>query len=476
MQKQIKYAFLIVLFVFTNIVHANNTIQFSKITNISNFSILPAVGVGQDGSIYVCETGQSVQQIQKFSSTGSLITTWGGYGHGNGQFQIPNGVAFDLTGNVLISEFYNSRFQKFDTSGGFVQAYGTYGSSDGQFINITGITTDGSGNIYVADSGNYRIQKFNASGVFLTKWSSYGVGPDQSNYSPSIAADSSGNVYISEPSNYRITKYSSTGSFLARWGSYGTGNGQFNYISGLAIDSTGNVFVSDKNNNTVQKFSSLGIFLDKWDITNPEDNSSLRPDAIATDTSGNLIITNNANDLLIKGTINFTGSLQVSIQPQGAISAGAQWNVDNGSWQNSGTTLSNIATGTHTVYFKTTDGWTAPQNQSVTISANQTTDSTGTYIQQTYTGSLQVNILPQSAVTAGAQWNLDNGSWQNSGTTLSNITTGANTVYFKITNGWTAPQNQSVTILANQTSTINANYTSTQGRNLSSVVNLLLNQ
>lgn len=465
---------VIALFLYTPIAYASNSIQFLKITNISNYPILPAVGVSQEGSIYVCETSQSIQRIQKFSSTGSLITTWGSYGHGNGQFQMPNGIAFDLTGYILISEFYNSRFQKFDASGGFIQAYGTYGSGDGQFINLTGITTDGNGNIYVADSGNYRIQKFNSAGVFLAKWSSYGVGPDQSNYSPAIAADVSGNVYISEPSNYKIKKYSSTGSVLTSWGSYGTGEGQFNYIGGLAIDSTGNIFVSDKNNNTVQKFSSAGAFLGKWDIINPDNGSSLRPDAIAIDTGGNLIITNNANAILVKGIINFTGSLQVNILPQSAISAGAQWNVDNGSWQNSGTTLSNITTGTHTVYFKTTNGWTAPQNQSVTISSNQTTNATGTYIQQTYTGSLQVNIQPQGAINAGAQWNIDNGPWQNSATTLSNITTGIHNVNFKDTAGWSKPTSQNVTIQQNQTSSINANYTSDNFKNSCSAIILLL--
>ena len=33
-----------------------------------------------------------------------------------------------------------------------------------------------------------------------------------------------------------------------------------------------------------------------------------------------------------------TGSLQVTISPQGAIDAGAQWRVEGGAWQNSGNT------------------------------------------------------------------------------------------------------------------------------------------
>jgi len=38
---------------------------------------------------------------------------------------------------------------------------------------------------------------------------------------------------------------------------------------------------------------------------------------------------------------------------------------------------------------------------------------------------VNVTINPSAAVSAGALWNLDGGSWQSSGTTLSNITTGS---------------------------------------------------
>jgi hypothetical protein len=75
-----------------------------------------------------------------------------------------------------------------------------------------------------------------------------------------------------------------------------------------------------------------------------------------------------------------TGSMQVSLAPAGAVSAGAQWQVDGGAWQNSVATVSGLSIGSHPVVFKTVSGWTTPGNQNVTVNANQTTPATGTYV------------------------------------------------------------------------------------------------
>jgi len=74
-----------------------------------------------------------------------------------------------------------------------------------------------------------------------------------------------------------------------------------------------------------------------------------------------------------------TGSLQVTIEPEQARNAGAQWRVDGGNWMNSGDTLTGIVTGAHTLTFLAVSGWDAPSNQPVTIQASQTASTTGTY-------------------------------------------------------------------------------------------------
>ena len=144
-----------------------------------------------------------------------------------------------------------------------------------------------------------------------------------------------------------------------------------------------------------------------------------------------------------------TGSLTVTISPDGAVSAGALWNVNGGSWQGSGTTVSGLTVGSHTVAFNTIPGWNTPAAQTVTIANGQTTPAGGLYIQQT--GSLTVTISPADAVSAGALWNVDGGSWQGSGTTFSGLTVGSHTVAFNTIPGWNTPAPQTVTIANGQT-------------------------
>jgi len=73
------------------------------------------------------------------------------------------------------------------------------------------------------------------------------------------------------------------------------------------------------------------------------------------------------------------GSLQVTVTPAGAITAGAQWQVDGGVWQNSGATVGNLPVGEHTASFNTVNGWTTPANQTVSIKANSVAKAKGTY-------------------------------------------------------------------------------------------------
>ncbi|MCP4348778.1 MAG: hypothetical protein GY795_25145, partial [Desulfobacterales bacterium] len=60
----------------------------------------------------------------------------------------------------------------------------------------------------------------------------------------------------------------------------------------------------------------------------------------------------------------------------------------------SGAVVPDLGAGTHTVTFKTTDGWTAPPDQTVSISADVTKVISGTYtIKETYTLADAIVIL-----------------------------------------------------------------------------------
>ena len=62
-----------------------------------------------------------------------FLLKWGSFGSGDGQFNFPNGVAVDPSGNVYVADAYNNRIQKFTGSGAFITKWGSFGSGDGQF-------------------------------------------------------------------------------------------------------------------------------------------------------------------------------------------------------------------------------------------------------------------------------------------------------------------------------------------------------
>ncbi|MBN2139043.1 MAG: lamin tail domain-containing protein [Sedimentisphaerales bacterium] len=154
--------------------------------------------------------------------------------------------------------------------------------------------------------------------------------------------------------------------------------------------------------------------------------------------------------------IEIVGSLTASILPSEAVTAGGQWRVDGSEWQNSGVTFADLAAGPHTVEYKSITGWTAPSSEVVQVNDGELTSTSGTYIRQT--GSLQVSISPSEAVTAGAQWRVDGGTWQDSGATVSGLVVGSHTVEYKPTTGWTEPGSEVVQVNNGATTTANGTY------------------
>ena len=304
------YLFVIMFFM-PSLALSEETYKFERMwPNIQQpwfFNSPHGIAIDVGGNIYVADEGNN--RIQKFSPDGALITRWGSYGIGDGQFNRPSCIAIDGNGNVYVTE-WNSRIQKFTANGEFITKWGSYGSGDGQFIGgLIGIAADSSGNIYVVDSGNYRIQKFSSDGTFITKWGSYGSGDGEFDWKEGkagIAIDGSGNVYVVDSGNFRIQKFSSNGMFLSKWGSEGSGDGEFGLACGIAIDVSGSVYVTDADfsNHLIQKFNANGEFITKWGSHGPGDGEIGAPYGIAVDSSGNIYMTDSFNNRIQKFTAN----------------------------------------------------------------------------------------------------------------------------------------------------------------------------
>jgi DNA-binding beta-propeller fold protein YncE len=109
-------------------------------------------------NIYASDKTEAESLVYKFSTVGSVVSTWGGEGSTSTKFRVPKGIAYDSdSGNLYICDAENGRLQITTTEGTFSDTFGSSGSSTDQFDDPTAIDINDD-YIVVADTDNDRIQ------------------------------------------------------------------------------------------------------------------------------------------------------------------------------------------------------------------------------------------------------------------------------------------------------------------------------
>jgi len=108
-----------------------------------------------------------------------------------------------------------------------------------------------------------------------------------------------------------------------------------------------------------------------------------------------------------KQNVGWSASLAVKLSP-----ATAEWHLDDGPWYASGTGVTGLDVGMHTLSFSALPGWTAPAAESVTLAPGYTPE-----IAREYTPApMQVLI---SLVPSCGRYRLNGGAWVDSGAVSS---------------------------------------------------------
>ena len=98
---------------------------------------------------------------------GKLLFSIGKRGEADGEFNLPQGVAVEKDGTIVVADSFNARIQRFTPQGEFKSSFGRRGDSPGDFAIIKGVAVDGEDHIYITDGKLNQFSIFSNKGDFL---------------------------------------------------------------------------------------------------------------------------------------------------------------------------------------------------------------------------------------------------------------------------------------------------------------------
>ncbi len=316
------------------------------------------------GNLYFADYQNSI--IRRIDGLTGIITTIAGtplhpgYGGDGGpatvaQLNLPEGLAFDLQGNLLIADSGNNVIRKIDAESGTIDTVAgtlspTY-NGDGisaltaSLADPTGITVCTDGSILIADTGNQRIRRVGLDGIISTVAGngSQSFGGDGGaalqaaiNGPANVAMDPAGDIYFTDAGNNRVRMVNArtgqietiTGGSSEAFSGDGGGADLATHYGpfGLFYSPNGDILLTDMFHMRVRRISALAL-----PITYPV----MRVGKTSTPQLTNLI--NDGNDALVLSAPGFDqsaldtattscfGAAAISMVPSATCSLGVEF-------------------------------------------------------------------------------------------------------------------------------------------------------
>lgn len=267
---------------------------------------LPTHAILENNKLIVLDSHSRILRYNSVLNNTNLFTEYGSFRNSSTQFSNPQSVCVDQqTGNVYVSDSFNHRIQKFTSDGQLLASYGGaggpygYGTALGYFLYPKQVAV-WQDCVFVADYGNSRIVcREPVSGAFVLTAavaSPWGV-----------AVDESGLIYVSSWADNSIKVYSA-GVLVNSWNGAGTAGGALNKPSELKIgvyQGQTALFVADCGNNKVQIYTLSGGYLGQLGASevdplgsytaNKADGGMLLPYGVAIGANGNVIVSDSSH-------------------------------------------------------------------------------------------------------------------------------------------------------------------------------------
>jgi streptogramin lyase len=309
----------------------------------ARFSYPRGLAVDGAGIVYVVDGPGTIRRI----TAAGIVTTLAGSPYNNGyadgtgeaaQFNQPQGLAIDDTGNLYVADSNNNAIRKINPAGVVTTLAGNPsqgGDADGTgsaalFNDPQGVAVDSAGNVYVADTNNQAIRQVTPGGVVTTLSGAPNQGGSQdgpvatARFSgpQGVAVDGAGNIYVADTYSDTIREITAgivttlAGSFYQWGGADGTGGlARFAYPRGLAVNPSGGLYVADTDNNALRAVTPAGAVTTlagaAGEIGSTDGAGAVArffyPGSVAVDLAGNVYVADGNNATIRK------------ITPEGAV-------------------------------------------------------------------------------------------------------------------------------------------------------------
>ena len=194
------------------------------------------LGIDRENRVFVVDADANT--VSCFSLPGNLLGSMGGYGWGDGSFDVPTGVAFDGL-NVWIADHGNHRIERFDRRLTFLSSLSTRDTSveEARFGYPLGIAVSAMGDLFVLDGENLRVVKFTSSQVFDRSFPGTNVRSGKFERPLKIVVTDQENVYVAESD--RILQFDYFGNYVQT-----IGVGFLSGLRGFCADRNGIIAVT----------------------------------------------------------------------------------------------------------------------------------------------------------------------------------------------------------------------------------------
>lgn len=270
-----------------------------------------SVAVGSAREVFLAEAGNN--RVQVFGPDGASRRSFGFAAREGGNLTLPQGLAADPYGDVLVADTFAYRGLDLQPDGGLravvgaAKLFDTLREGEAQpdrFLGLVDLAPAPDGTVVALDSRAHRVVRFDAAGRFAGVVAR-GVGASRAGTAEGgIAVEPSGAIWVADAVGDVLQRLDPvTGAVTATLGGSGSAPGQLDGPQGLRLDAEGTLWVADAGNQRVQALRPDGTVVRVLGAGGAAAQQLEKPVALALDARGRVYVADVAqSQVLVYGT------------------------------------------------------------------------------------------------------------------------------------------------------------------------------